>query len=88
MNVKVRQIEVDAETADLLEARAAARGMSVAELVADLASNYEALPPDLADSRGKARFSQRAVAVLADAIQSLHSLPDRARPSRIAGALS
>jgi hypothetical protein len=53
MNVKVRQIEVDAETADLLEARAAARGMSVAELVADLASNYEALPPDLADSRGK-----------------------------------
>jgi len=28
MNVKLRKIEVDAETADLLEARAAARGIS------------------------------------------------------------
>jgi hypothetical protein len=46
MNVKVRTIEVDAETADLLEARAAARGMTVSELLADLAVT-EALPPPL-----------------------------------------
>ncbi|HUI94684.1 MAG TPA: ribbon-helix-helix protein, CopG family [Xanthobacteraceae bacterium] len=38
MNVKVRSIEVDTETADLLEARARARGVSVSELVAELAS--------------------------------------------------
>ena len=43
MNVKLRTIEVDTETADLLEARAAARGMSVAELLADLAGSEEAL---------------------------------------------
>jgi hypothetical protein len=36
MNVKSRNIEVDAETAELLEARAAARGLSVSELLADL----------------------------------------------------
>jgi predicted transcriptional regulator len=38
MNVKVRNIEVDTETADLLEARARARGVSVSELVAELAN--------------------------------------------------
>jgi hypothetical protein len=32
---KVRTVELDMETADLLEARAAARGLSVAELVAE-----------------------------------------------------
>src|SRR6266542_4815566 len=36
MNVKVRNIQVDAETADVLEARAAARGLTVSELLADL----------------------------------------------------
>ena len=36
MNVKVRNIEVDAETAEALEARAVARGVSVAEIVAEL----------------------------------------------------
>jgi hypothetical protein len=36
MNVKSRNIEVDVETAELLEARAAARGLSVSELLADL----------------------------------------------------
>jgi hypothetical protein len=51
MNIKVRKIEVDVETADLLEARAAARGMSVAELLADLACNLEVLPADLAAMR-------------------------------------
>ena len=53
MNIKLRNIEVDAETADLLEARAAARGMSVAELLADIACNEEALPSDLAELRAK-----------------------------------
>jgi hypothetical protein len=38
MNVKVRNIKVDAETADALEAQAAARGISVAELLAEYAS--------------------------------------------------
>jgi hypothetical protein len=47
MGVKVRNLQVDAKTAELLEARAAARGLSVAELLADLAAADEALPPDL-----------------------------------------
>jgi hypothetical protein len=46
-----RTIEVDAQTADLLEARAAARGMSVPALLADMASNENALPADLAQMR-------------------------------------
>ena len=46
MNKKVK-IEVDAQTADLLEARASARGMSVADLLADLAGDDNALPADL-----------------------------------------
>jgi len=53
MNVKVREIEIDAETADLLEARAAALGMSVPALVAELAGNETMLPPDLAELRAK-----------------------------------
>jgi len=53
MNVKLRSIEVDADTADLLEARAKARGMSVAEFLADIACNEEALPADLAQMRVK-----------------------------------
>jgi len=36
MNVKLRTIEVDASTAELLEARAAEIGVSVAELLADI----------------------------------------------------
>ncbi len=46
MNAKVK-IEVDAQTADLLEARAAARGMSVGEFLADLAGDENLLPPAL-----------------------------------------
>ena len=53
MNVKVRSIEVDAVTADLLEARAAARGLTVADLLADFAANQEALPADLGEMRAK-----------------------------------
>jgi hypothetical protein len=53
MNVKARTIEVDAQTADLLEARAMARGMSVSDFLADIACNEEALPAELADMRAK-----------------------------------
>jgi hypothetical protein len=53
VNLKVRKIEVDVETADLLEARAAARGMSVADLLADMACNEEVLPADLAEMRAR-----------------------------------
>jgi hypothetical protein len=53
MDVKVRKIEVDVETADLLEARAAALGMSVSTLLAELAGNESILPPDLAEMRAK-----------------------------------
>jgi hypothetical protein len=38
MTANVRKIEVDVETAELLEARAAAHGMSVSDLVARLAA--------------------------------------------------
>ena len=54
MNVELRSIEVDAETAELPEARAKARGMSVAELLADIAGNQEALPGELAQMRAGA----------------------------------
>ena len=50
MAARSRKIEVAPETAALLEARAAARGMSVADLVADLAG-AEALPAPLAGQR-------------------------------------
>jgi len=53
MSTKLRKIEVDAATADLLEARAAARGMSVADLLADIAANEGALPGELAELRAK-----------------------------------
>ena len=48
MNVKVRNIEVDAEIADLLEARAAARGISVAELLAEIANDSGPIAADAA----------------------------------------
>jgi hypothetical protein len=49
MNAKLRQIEVDEETAALLEARAGARGLSVPELIAEmttLATSQETLSAD------------------------------------------
>ncbi len=44
MNANVK-IEVDPQTADLLQARATARGMSVSDLLADLAAGADTLPP-------------------------------------------
>jgi len=63
MNIKVRKIEVDVETADLLEARATARGISVAELLADLACNEGVLPADLGAMRtsGEGAWSPEAL---------------------------
>jgi hypothetical protein len=55
MNVKLRKIEVDAETAEALEARASARGMTVPELVADLIGLEPELPPDLEKLRAEGR---------------------------------
>ena len=46
MNAKVK-IEIDAQTADLLKARASARGMSIGDFIADLASDENLLPPAL-----------------------------------------
>ncbi|MGA8611758.1 MAG: hypothetical protein WB760_08570 [Xanthobacteraceae bacterium] len=43
MNVKQRKIEVDAQTADLLEARAAALGLSVSAFIAELAGTKAAI---------------------------------------------
>jgi hypothetical protein len=63
VNIKVRKIEVDAETADLLEARAAARGMSVAELLADIACNDEVLPADLGEMRARGEFERTRMGV-------------------------
>ena len=41
MNVKLRKIEVDAETAKVLEARAAERGLSVSELLTEMTALQE-----------------------------------------------
>ena len=64
MSVKVRKIKVDSQTADLLEARATARGISVAALLADVARNEEPLPPALAQMRanGEGAWSPDVVA--------------------------
>jgi predicted transcriptional regulator len=55
MNPKLRKIEVDAETADVLEARATARGLTVSQLIADLIEAEETLPLDLLEMREAGR---------------------------------
>ncbi len=55
MNPKLRKIEVDAQTAELLEARAAVRGMTVAQLLADLIDAKEGLPPAFVQMRDAGR---------------------------------
>ena len=42
MNVKLRKIEVDEATASVLEARAAASGLTVSELVAEMTALHSA----------------------------------------------
>lgn len=57
MNVKVRQIEVDPATAEALEARAAAAGLSVRELLAQMVALDDAAvklsPEEAADLDGQ-----------------------------------
>lgn len=55
MNLKSKTIEVDVATARVLEARAAELGMSVSELVADLAGAGAAVPQELEDMRRTGR---------------------------------
>jgi hypothetical protein len=69
MNVKMRKIEVDVETADLLEARAAALGMSVSALLAEIAGNESILPPDLAQMRARAEGPWSPEAMQRDAFR-------------------
>src|SRR5690606_1575809 len=71
MTASSRKIEVASETAALLEARTAARGLSVADLVPDLAG-AEALPAPLADERAAGR-GPWAEDVLADDARRLQA---------------
>ncbi len=52
---KTRKIEVDAWTADVLEARAQERGISVSDLLADFVDAEDALPADLQKMRDEGR---------------------------------
>ncbi len=63
MNSKVR-IEIDAETAEQLNAQAEARGISVSDLVAELAGSDLLLAPDLEAMRaaGEGPWSAEALA--------------------------
>ncbi len=60
MNVKIRNIAIDAATADRLEARARARGMSPVELLADFAAHEE--PPLAWSSPGHDPWSPEGLA--------------------------
>lgn len=67
MAPNLRKIEVDAETAELLEARAAARRMTVAELLSDLAANGASLPPELLALRARSEGPWSSAALAEDA---------------------
>jgi len=68
MNARSRKIEVDAETAEALEAEAAAREMSVAELLSVMVrASREALPPDLEAMRAAGRGPWTPEALAEDA---------------------
>ena len=77
MNVKLRQIEVDAETAEVLEEQAAARGFSVKELVAELVGAAQETPADLEALRVAGR-GPWAPEVLAEDVRRLAKF-DRTR---------
>ena len=63
MSIKVRKIEVDAETASMLEARAAERGLSVSELLAEMTALQER--PAALSSEEIAELDRRWAAVKA-----------------------
>ena len=54
MNMKLRTIEVDAKTADALEAQAAARGIGIAELLAEYAA-ADSVPAEFDGLRAEGR---------------------------------
>jgi hypothetical protein len=56
-DVGARKIEINGETADLLEARAAALGISVAELMAVIVGNKPAAAPQAASGDTQATAS-------------------------------
>ena len=66
MREKVR-IEVDEATATLLEARAAARGLSVSDLLADLIGSDAPLPAELLAQRDAGQGPWAADALAEDA---------------------
>jgi hypothetical protein len=75
MTVKLRQIEVDEETALLLEARAGARGMTVSEWPADALEWLDAVvvidEPDVEeDIRRLEGFDRTGYAIPGDAINA------------------
>lgn len=67
MNAKLRSIEIDEATAELLEARAAIRGLSIAELLADLAANEAGLSDELSAQRAAGEGPWSEAALQADA---------------------
>jgi hypothetical protein len=71
MNEKVR-IEVDEATATLLEARAAARGLSVSDFLADLIGSDAPLPAELLAQRDAGEGPWAAYALAEDARRLAH----------------
>jgi hypothetical protein len=67
MNVKLRKIEVDEETAEALESQAAARGMTAPELLADMVGSTGELPPHLEAMRSAGRGSWAPEIIAEDA---------------------
>ena len=55
MTARVRTIELDSETADLLEAWAEERGLSIAQLLAEIAVAEHSLPRDWESMRTAGR---------------------------------
>ncbi len=60
MDVKARQIEVNVDIAELLEARAAALGISVSDLLAGIAGGQTVSPRDATPRRAQAEGSAAA----------------------------
>jgi hypothetical protein len=56
-DIKARKIEINGETADLLEARAATLGVSVAELIAAIVGNKPAMETQVVQGDGQAAAS-------------------------------
>jgi predicted transcriptional regulator len=71
MNIKARTIEVDPATAEVLEARAGERGISIGDLVAELVAMADAQTP--ADDEETAELDRRWAAIEAGEATVPHS---------------